>query len=135
MVVAKKNVIKLEFDAPATVLGIASNDKVWKVCWKINQQLGLNLATAEDDMLRVKGPELYTDFGTDAAFEFTFFENTFKSSKVPRLARQFRYWLVIKPQREAAPDVPEILRELGKIDNVSLAHDLSDEKDIKKLLP
>lgn len=132
---AKKNVIELEFDALTMVIGVASNDKVWKVCWKINKQLELNLATAEEDMHRVKGPELYTDFDTDADFEYIFFENNFKSSKVPRLARSFRYWLVIKPQRSEIADVRSLLEKLGQIDNVSLAHDLSNEKDIKKLLP
>ena len=132
---AKKNVIKLEFDFPAAVLGIASNDRVWKVCWKINQQLGLELATAEDDVHRVKGPELYTDNDSDPDFEYVFFENSLKSKKTPPLARQFRYWLVIKPNRELEPPVSHLLAELSKIDVVSLAHDLSNEKDIKKLLP
>jgi hypothetical protein len=132
---AKKNVIQLDFDSPSVVIGVASNDKVWKVCWNINQQLSLQLASAEDDVTRVKGPELYTDPDTDPDFEYYFFENTFKSSKVPQLARQFRYWLVIRPKKDLLPEVKTILRALAEIDNISLAHDLTQEKDIKKLLP
>ena len=132
---AKKNVIKLEFDVPAHVLGVASNDRIWKICWKINQALDLQLATAEEDVHRVKGPELYTDFETDHDFDYIFFENNLKASKVPKLARQFRYWFVIKAKKEAEPDLAKFLEALRGIDIVSLAHDLSNEKDIKKLLP
>ncbi|MEM1000042.1 MAG: hypothetical protein AAGN35_23510 [Bacteroidota bacterium] len=132
---AKKNVIQVEFDSPASVLGVASNDKIWKVCWNINQQLGIQLATAPEDVTRVKGPAMYTDLERDPDFDYYFFENTHKTSKVPRLARQFRYWLVIRHRREVAPEIRTILRRLAQVDNISLAHDLSHEKDIKKLLP
>lgn len=132
---AKKNVIQLEYDAPASVLGIASNDKVWKVCWQLNQALELNLASAEDDMTRVRGPVLYTDDESQPGFGYVFFEQTLKTSKLPRLARQFRYWLVIKPYRDELPDIPAMLQTLRQVDAISLAHDLSQEKDIKKLLP
>ena len=133
---AKKNSIQLDFDSPSAVVGVASNDKVWKVCWNINQQLSLQLASAEDDVTRgSKGPELYVDYESDANFEYSFFENTFKTSKVPKLARQFRYWLVIRPKKELVPEVKGIIRALSEIENISLAHDLTNEKDIKKLLP
>ena len=132
---AKKNVVLLESDSPSTVVGVASNDKIWKVCWNINQQLTLQLASAEEDVTQVKGPELYTDFDSDTDFDYFFFENSFKSNKVPKLARQFRYWLVIRPKKDRIPEVKGIVRALTEIENISLAHDLTNEKDIKKLLP
>lgn len=132
---AKRNVIKLDMDLPETVLGIASNDKVWKVCWKINQGLGLQLASRDDSSTLLAGPAVYTDEESDEDFFYQFFEPDFESRKVPRLARQFRFWLVIKPKRDLAPDVPQLLQNLSGIDAVSLAHDLSQEKEIKKLLP
>lgn len=132
---ARKNVIKLDYQPPLTVLGIASNDKVWKVCWKINQELGLNLSSQEEGMARLTGPELYRDEESDLDFDYVFFENTFQSRKVPKLARQFRFWLVIKSARDREPDTTLLLERLQKIDVISLAHDLSQEKDIKKLLP
>lgn len=133
--VAKKKVIKLDYEPSMTVLGVASNDKVWKVCWKINQQLGLNLSSSEEGMARLTGPELYRDEESDSDFEYLFFENTFQSRKVPPLARQFRFWLAIKAKRDEEPSVEEVLRQLQEIDAVSLARDLSQEKDIKKLVP
>jgi hypothetical protein len=133
--VAKKNILDLDFDQQATVIGIASNDKIWKLCWKLNQVLSINLATAEEDVTRVSGPVLYTDFDTDPHFDFTFFENNLKPTQGTKLSRQFRYWLVIKGKQDELPDNAPILRAIAAIDIVSLAHDLSLEKDIKKLLP
>lgn len=132
---AKKNVHLLESDSPSSVVGVASNDKIWKICWNINQQLGLQLASAPEDVTQVKGPELYTDFDSDADFDYYFFENSFKSNKVPKLARQFRYWMVIRPKKDRILEVKGILRALTEIENISLAHDLTNEKDIKKLIP
>ena len=122
-------------DSPATVLGVASNDKIWKVTWKINQGLELNLSSREDKSSMIAGPIVYTDFESDSDFDFQFFEAAFETRKVPRLARQFRFWLVIKPKRDVMPDVAQFLKALAGIDSISLAHDLTEEKDIKKLLP
>ena len=132
---AKKNVLDFGTDQSAIVIGIASNDKIWKLCWKLNQTLSINLATAEDDVTRVKGPILYTDFESDPNFEYTFFENKLKPTQGTKLSRQFRYWLVIVGKKEEKLDSQQLLQHIGTIDIVSLAHDLSEEKDIKKLLP
>ena len=133
--VAKKNVLDFGNDHSATVIGIASNDKIWKLCWKLNQVLSINLATAEDDVTRDKGPILYTDFESDPDFEFTFFENNLKPTQGTKLSRQFRYWLVIGSKKDDELHSQRFLQLIGTIDIVSLAHDLTEEKDIKKLLP
>jgi hypothetical protein len=136
MGVAKKNVLNLDFELEATVIGIASNEKIWKLCWKLNQVLGTNLEKADEDVTRVMGPAMYTDFESDQAFDYTLFENDLKPSQGTKLARQFRFWLVIKPKRDGATlDISQILQPLSTIDIVSLVHDISEEKDIKKLLP
>jgi hypothetical protein len=136
MGVAKKNVLNLDFEHEATIIGIASNEKIWKLCWKLNQVLGLNLATAEDDVTRVKGPAMYTDFETDALWDYTLFENDLKPSQGTKLARQFRFWLVVKAKRDGATlEVQPITQAIADIDIVSLVHDISAERDIKKLLP
>ncbi len=132
---AKKNILDFGTDQSAIVIGIASNDKIWKLCWKLNQTLSIDLATAEDDVTRVKGPTLYTDFESDPNFEYTFFENNLKPTQGTKLSRQFRYWLVIVRKKEERLDSKQLLQNIATIDIVSLAHDLSEEKDIKKLLP
>lgn len=133
---AKKNVLELGYEHEAVVIGIASNEMIWKLCWKLNQALQLNLATAEDDVTRVKGPSLYHDFETDATFDYLLFENNLKPSQGTKLARQFRFWLVAKAKREDAQlDSEDLRQRISGIDIVSLVHDISDEKDIKRLIP
>jgi hypothetical protein len=134
--VAKKNVLNLDFEHEATIIGIASNEKIWKLCWKVNQVLALNLATAEDDVTRVKGPALYNDFETDPIYDYTLFENDLKPSQGSKLARQFRYWLVIKAKRDGEVlEVEPLKQAISTIDIVSLVHDISEEKEIQKLIP
>lgn len=130
----KKKVTKLEIEIPITVLGIASNDKVWKVCWKINQQLETKLASRADSSVLAES-ETYVDFESDPDFDFLLIENAFQGRKVTRLAKKFRFWLVIKQKRDAKADIKSLLSSLSQIDIISLALDLSTEKDIKKLLP
>ncbi len=132
---ARKNLIKLDFDSPTSVLGIASNEKIWKLCWGINQELNLNLSSAEERLAEVEGNVNYTDFESSSDFDFFLIENNFPGKKVSKLAKKFRYWLVIRQVREEQPELPELLTQLARVEAISLALDLSEEKDIKKLLP
>lgn len=83
----------------------------------------------------MQGPEIYEDPDTDPDFIFSLFENTLKSRKVPPKAREFRFWMVIKPKKEKTPEISRILTALNRVENISFAVDLSEEKDIKKLIP
>ncbi|MFN8393178.1 MAG: hypothetical protein U0176_00740 [Bacteroidia bacterium] len=132
---AKKNVLDLQHDHPVTVIGVASNEMIWRLCWKVNQALSLNLAAEEGDVTRVREPQRYIDYETDPDMDYLLFEPDLKPSQGSRLARQFRYWLVVKPKRDVLPDAAALSRELGGIDVVSMCHDLSNEKDILKLIP
>lgn len=132
---AKKNVLDLQHDHPVTVIGIASNEMIWRLCWKVNQALGLNLAAEDGDVTRVREPQRYEDYETDPDTDFLLFEQELKPSQGSRLARQFRYWLVVKPKRDVLPGTADLIHRIGTIDVVSMCHDLTAEKDILKLIP
>lgn len=134
-ILGKKQYIHLDDHAPMFVLGLASNDRIWKVCWNINQQTGLNLSTGLQEVGMARGPELYLDNDTSEDFEYLLFEYVPKGKKTSAKAAQFRFWLVLKPKRETEPDLEALLGKLNQVENVSLAMDLSQEKDIKKLIP
>jgi hypothetical protein len=133
--VAKRNVLDFDLDQHIAVIGIASNDMVWKLCWKLNQALRINLATAEDDEARGSVPILYADDESDPEFDYIFFENVLKRSQGTKLATKFRFWLVIKGKKDQSPETVTLVRVISEIDIVSMALNLTDEKDIKKLLP
>lgn len=117
------------------VIGLASIDRIWKVCWNLNQALGLDLSTGIQEVGTVRGPEIYADHESSNDFDYLLLENPAKGKKVSARANQFRFWLVLKPKREAEPALETLLATLNQVENVSLAMDLSQEKDIKKLIP
>jgi hypothetical protein len=133
--VAKNNYIKLEFDAPVHVLGIASNEKIWRVAWVINAELETNMSTGLQEVTTVGGPELYQDFTSDPDFDYCLFEHNDKSRKVPKKAREFRFWLTLKPKRDKAPDLAALVTRLRQLENISLVVDLSQEENIQQFLP
>lgn len=131
---AKKNIIHMEDEVQSTIIGLACTERIWKLVWKLNQLLGLSLTT-EDETAGIDEAELYVDSDSDPQFEYLLFEPHFKPGKVSKVAQQFRYWLVVRGKKSETPDTAALLQQLGTIDIVSLAHDLSTEKDIQKLLP
>ena len=132
---AKKNHIRVEADPEVWVIGIASNEKIWKVCWDLNQAAQLNMSSGRQDLTSLHVGEFYVDTGSSEDFHFYLFENLNKGKKVSRLAKQFRLWLIVRAQREKHPDIPAFIENLKKAAVVSLAVDLSDEKDINILIP
>lgn len=120
---------------PTTVIGIASNDRVWKIASGLNRSLSINLEMDQTRDAVSKGPTVYHDPVTDSDYDYLFFENETPNPKAPKLARQFRFWLALVHKRDKTPDMEAILKQLNEIDVVTLAVDLSSEKDIQSLLP
>jgi hypothetical protein len=133
--VAKKNIIHMEYEVQSTIIGLACHERIWKLVWKLNQLLGCSLATEEDKGAGIDELELYSDTDGDPQFEYLLFEPSSKPGKMSKVAQQFRYWLVIRNKKAGTPDVEALLRQMATIDIVSLAQDLTTEKDIQKLLP
>ncbi|MCB9231289.1 MAG: hypothetical protein H6581_06490 [Bacteroidia bacterium] len=130
---SKKKYIKLEVENPGFVFGVASNEKIWKLCWEINQELELNLAAESPEFAGER--EGYSDRETDSNFEYFLLENNRNDKKIPRMAREFRFWFIIKPLKDLTPDLPKLKASLNKIAVISLAIDLSSQQDINKLIP
>lgn len=133
--VAKKKHILADEHPPTTVIGIASNDRVWKLASDLKKSLGIGLELDQTRDATSKGPTVYHDLASDGDFEYLFFENESPNPKTPKLARQFRFWLVLINKRDKYPDIEGLLNQLKQIEAVSLAIDLSSEKDIQSLLP
>lgn len=130
---AKVNHIKLEDDAPSYVVGIASNERAWKLTFDLNQALGIQLEADSEGI--GPGRAAYVDADSDPDYDYLMVENSFPVRKVPRIARQFRFWLVLRPKRDAESPLRDLIQNLGQVASVSLAHDLSEVDELKKLLP
>lgn len=123
-------------EIPAIVLGIASNGKIWKLCWKINQELEIHLSTGDPQVSTLNDRGVYTSIEEDSAFEFTLFDKKLISArKIPKNLKEFRYYFVVRPLGEREPDAGIFLQALNRIDIISVAVDLTEVQDIKNILP
>ena len=133
---AKKNYIKVDMEIPTIVLGIASNEKIWKLCWKINQKLEINLGTGSSDLSQLKTRDIYEDQESDPAFEYTFFSRkVIPVRKPPKDIKVFRYFFVIRSLGKENPDPQPYIEALNRIDIISIAMNLTQVKDINKIIP
>ena len=123
-------------EIPAIVLGIASNEKIWKLCWKINQELEIDLSTGESQANALNSRGIYTSLQENNAFEFTLFDKNLTSSrKIPKNLKEFRYFFVIRQLSDREPEVKNYLKALNSIDIISIAVDVTEVKDIKSIIP
>lgn len=132
---AKKNQIRIDFEGNQFVLGIASNERIWKLCWEVNKSLNINLSTELQTLSRPSAPPEYSDYTTDSDFDFTMVENLDQSSRIPKVARQFRYWLIIKPKRDKSPDLADFMSRLKTSEQISMVVDLTALNQEKSFLP
>jgi hypothetical protein len=132
---AKNNRIKLDFDGATYVLGLASNERIWKLCWELNQALKLTLGNEVPDFSRPAGGSDYNDLESDPDFEYFLIENTNKTAKIAKIAQSFRYWLVIKPHQQKVPDLETMIRKLKSAEAISMVMDLTPFNQDKPFLP
>jgi len=131
----KLKYIETEAGIPPTIIGIASNERIWKICWEINQVLDLNLTAARQNTSPGKAPDVYHDSGGRERESCSLFEQSATDKKIPALARKFRFWLVIRPAAGKQNDAGKLLKKLSGISSISLVADLSAEKEINRFLP
>lgn len=134
------------------VVGISSEEKVWKICWEINQILAIQLRQAEHpdaeegvtnvvdsssmlpgmDALQI--PPSYYEYQTSNE-EKEYFLVGGELTDIPKSVKFFRYFLIIRSVSKEFIDLPEVLRLLNKSDLIQAAADLTHVKDIKLILP
>ncbi|MEL6590923.1 MAG: hypothetical protein AAFQ68_12615 [Bacteroidota bacterium] len=144
-------------DYDESIIGIASDEKVWKLCFEINNLLEINLLEkglsseddprtqeiekAEEDSLftrkslsPIKRPlRNYEDTNSDRGREFALF--AIKSADLPATIRAFRYFLLIRAIDPPPPDLVSIVSKLNSSALIRSAVDLSNVKNIKSLIP
>lgn len=147
--------IQEPFDYHYNVLGIASDAHIWKLCWEINQLLGLALVKKEKEVplhepfnraeevlvTLFKESELqppadvqhyYEDIESNPKWEYTLFESD--RSLSPKEAKPFRYFLVITSGEENGPELEDIVALLNQSEIILSSVDISDIKNIKNIL-
>lgn len=139
------------------IIGIASDEKVWKLCFEINNLLGISLLEKdlpdeedgggkeikegkEDSLFTpkslspIKRPlRNYEDTNSSRGREYALF--AIKSADLPATIRAFRYFLLIRATDPPPPDLVSTVRKLNSSALIRSAVDLSNVKNIKSLIP
>ncbi|MEM6766149.1 MAG: hypothetical protein AAF655_14525 [Bacteroidota bacterium] len=135
------------------VLGIVSDIPVWKLCWDLNQRLGLSLKKVEGDTssppkeevpstllslfaseelsLRNTALSSYEDRLTHPSQTFLFLENDPRIS--PKKIRAFRYFFVIRTQTITEKEAIDWMQLIKGSDFVRAVADLSDLENLNNI--
>lgn len=140
------------------LIGIASDERIWKVCHEINRLLSINLKNVEQPSLSIfpssptkaqseeNKPDLfdgnvsnyqkqgsyYEDFFSESAFSYSFFEPnpTISLKKV----RPFRYFLLIRAEERSILRIGKLLQMLNTSTSIRSAVDISDATNINEII-
>lgn len=144
------------FDYQCVVIGLASNERIWKLCYEVNLHLGLNLAEKELEQGKTGGENsppntlpqglfepldftpddrplaYYEDLYTDPRFEFILRKPD--PALLPKEARPFRFFFLVRAHDGPLPEPADLIERLNKSSVVLSAVDISHIKNIKQLV-
>ena len=139
-------------DWEMAAVGIASDVKIWKLCYEINRVLGLLLrAEGENPSSSILpsssnispnlfqqhpspeyyelSPELYIDGISESNREYRL--RSLKKSQLPKPVKSFAYFLLIKFDTHSPPDMQDILFRLKQSEWVVSVIDCSHLQQLK----
>lgn len=150
--------VKLEesADYQYLIIGIASAEPVFKLCWEINDSLNWSLKKAEIDIfhftetsdslaqkvrpllfepdsIQPETTNYYEDHDNFPREEIALFEVS--PHKIPKEIRAFRYILLLRSLKAQLPESVSLIQTLNELSFVISAIDITHLKNIKQILP
>ncbi|MDX2247365.1 MAG: hypothetical protein SF052_11335 [Bacteroidia bacterium] len=144
------------FDYQCVVIGLASHEHIWKLCYEVNLHLGLNLTEKELEKGKNGAPHIpekkpdqglfedseltpddrplayYEDLHSDSRFEFILCKPD--PNHLPKDARPFRFFFLVRAHDYPLPGSAELVERLSQLPTVLSAVDISHIKNIKQLV-
>ncbi|RMG18894.1 MAG: hypothetical protein D6730_22305 [Bacteroidetes bacterium] len=142
--------IEKSFDYHRFVIGVASNERIWKLCWELNRELGISLKKRdiagdlppEADQQAAQEPALFQ--GQEVEAPGAYYEDTESKARMEfvvctpkammRELTAYRYLFIIRFSAPA-PDISSFLSKIQSIPAVIAAVDLSTFKNINQIVP
>lgn len=138
------------------IIGVASDEPIFKLCWEINEKLIWSLKKAEldisdfsegtdslaqkakpllfdPDKFKVESSDYYEDHDTFPRQEMAVFEVS--PQKIPKEIRAFRYILLLRSVNAQLPESVSLIQTLNELSFVISAIDITHLKNIKQILP
>ena len=126
---AKKTTIKDNFSGQDAIIGISSNEKIWKLAWELNRSLALNLEVPAPSAILEGAEQGYEDRESSGEFEFFLLENRPGKKKLPAIVKEFRFWFFLRPHKTALPETQGWIDKIRKLPGIILAVDISGKID------
>lgn len=136
------------YDYQEIVIGIASDERPWKLGHSLNEILGIhlrNVSDFEDDGLAPQVAQTgllspvplptvrFEDHETHPQCEYVFYSKD--PQKIPTNTRPFRFFLLIRSANADQWPVEATLKDLAASPCVRSVVDLSQDKNLQQLLP
>ncbi len=138
------------------LIGIASDERIWKLCFEVNNSLKINLIDRglppplSPDSPPPEGTKLTSLFqpgrGGKNTRNLTYYEDTesfrgrefvlcsLEARQLPKEAKAFRYFLLIRAVEVPPPETETLLQQLNELPSVRSAVDITHFKNIKSLI-
>ncbi len=132
------------------LIGIASDERIWKLCHEINMSLGIEMKrvdtslpvekpiSVEPNLFQDASEEMpdehpyYEDIDSEAGFTYSLFTN--KHTISPKKVRAFRYFFLIRDEGNADIRIEEILKMLHTSPSIRTAVDISDATNLNEII-
>ncbi len=144
--------INKQFDYHYIVIGIASHEHIWKLCWEINKQLSISLKKQyieyeQGTVPPSKPPNTQSLFSKEPTYfeDSAYYEDTeshprtefalFRPTVSLKTLEAFGYIFLIRSNTDSIPDISSFLQQLNQVSAVISAVDISDIKNVNKIIP
>lgn len=117
------------------LIGIASSEKDYRLCFFLNKQLQLNLSLSEEKLeVHMNKKEFSISFfkGFNTDFEFFLLENTINGSILFPKFKNINFWLVVV-NKTYNKSIEDLEQQINKIDQVIGSFKISDQKILNEV--
>ena len=122
----KKHLLEIEYDFDFVLIGISSHEKDYRICWALNQKLGLELTKTDALEIKDKKQEEASSFSLfvcerpDEFMEYLIIANRSEKGLLIPEQKQMDYFFVIKGEVEEE-QIEELVNKIKEINFVLTA--------------
>ena len=122
----KKHLLEIEYDFDFVLIGISSHEKDYRICWALNQKLGLELIKTDPLEIKDKKQEDASSFSLfvcerpDEFMEYLIIANRSEKGLLIPEQKQMDYFFVIKGEMDDE-QIEEMVNKIKEINFVLTA--------------
>ena len=121
-----KHTLEIEYDYDFVLIGISSHEKDYRICWALNNKLGLDLVKTEPLEIKDKKQEEHSHFSLfsferpDEFMEYFIIANRSEKGLLIPEQKQVDYFFIIRGEMEDEAAI-EVVKQIKEINLVQTA--------------